>query len=198
MPDRVDQRALGTVAYRKPGLVMLMLRDHLIGPETMDRAMREYVRRWAFKHPTPGDWFRTIENVSGQDLAWYWRAFWYGDDVLDIGIDGVKMGKSEDGETVAQITLTRHTSVPFPVEIRLKLRDGTTQDVKLPVDIWSFGDHYEATVPVRGEVVGARLWPTGDIPDWNDGNDTWGDAPGKEAVHPETAAGLAPPIAQKP
>src|SRR5262245_11638221 len=68
-PDRIDTAALGAIGYRKPGAVLLALRDNVIGRETMDRAVREYARRWAFKHPTPADFFRTIENVSGADLS---------------------------------------------------------------------------------------------------------------------------------
>jgi hypothetical protein len=88
-PDHIEGAALGAIGYRKPGAVLLALRDNVVGRETMDRALREYVHRWAFKHPTPGDFFRTVENVSGQDLSWFWRGFFYSDDVLDIGIDSV-------------------------------------------------------------------------------------------------------------
>ena len=89
-PDHIEGAALGAIGYRKPGAVLLTLRDNVVGRETMDLALREYVRRWAYKHPTPGDFFRTMENVSGQDLSWFWRGFFYSDDVLDIGIDSVK------------------------------------------------------------------------------------------------------------
>ena len=82
-------RALGTTPTQA-GAVLITLRDHVVGRETMDLALREYVRRWAYKHPTPGDFFRTVENVSGQDLSWFWRGFFYTTDVLDIGIDSVK------------------------------------------------------------------------------------------------------------
>jgi hypothetical protein len=88
-PDHIDGAALGAIGYRKPGAVLLTLRDNVVGRETMDLALKEYVHRWAFKHPTPGDFFRTVENVSGQDLSWFWRGFFYSDDVLDIGIDSV-------------------------------------------------------------------------------------------------------------
>ena len=90
-PDRIDPDALGAIGYRKPGAVLLTLRDNVIGRDAMDRAMREYARRWVFKHPTPGDFFRTVENESGEDLSWFWNSFFYGTDVLDIAVDGVNM-----------------------------------------------------------------------------------------------------------
>jgi len=175
-PDHIAAAALGAIGYTKPGAVLLALRDNVVGRETMDRAMREYVRRWAFKHPTPGDWFRTIENVSGQDLAWFWRGFFYSTDVLDIGIDNV-VNSEQDGAQVAVVTLSKNTSILFPVSMRLALADGSMQDVHLPVDIWSRGNVFKATVAVKSAVMGARLWPDGAVPDWNAANDTWGTPP---------------------
>ncbi|MHB1861821.1 MAG: M1 family metallopeptidase [Gemmatimonadaceae bacterium] len=196
-PDRIDARALAAIGYRKPGAVLLALRDNVIGRETMDRAMREYVRRWAFKHPTPADFFRTVENVSGEDLSWFWHAFWYTTGVLDIGIDRVDM-RTVDGQRVADIVLTKHTSVPFPVTLRVKYADGSTQDFRFPVQVWNLGDHYTATVPARGDVVGVHLWPDPDVPDWNPANDVWGDAPAVDAGMPSTGGGLASPIGSRP
>ena len=196
-PDRVGPDALAAIGYRKPGAVLLALRDNVIGREAMDRAMREYVHRWAFKHPTPGDFFRTVENVSGEDLSWFWNAFFYGTGVLDIAIDGVSMRQSNQ-QTVAEVHLRRATNVPFPVTMRLKLNDGSTQDVKLPVEIWTRTDRYTALISVTHPVVGVRLWPDSHVPDWNSGNDVWGDAPLGDRFVVSTAGGLAAPIPPSP
>jgi Peptidase family M1 domain len=198
-PDHfADQDVLGVEGYQKPGAVLLALRDHVVGPESMDRAMREYVRRWAFKHPTPGDFFRTVENVAGKDLSWFWRSFFYTTDVLDIGIDSVSTKTGADGQLTASISLQRHTSVVFPVELRLALADGSTKDVHLPVDIWSRGMEFTAQVPVHAEVKGARLWPDrSSIPDMNPRNDTWGAPPAADPPHPATRGGLAPQISAR-
>jgi hypothetical protein len=196
-PDRIDAAALGAIAYRKPGATLLTLRDAVVGRETMDRAMREYARRWAFKHPTPGDFFRTVENVSGEDLSWFWNSFFYGTSVLDIAIDGVSM-RQGGGESVAEIHVRRVTSMPFPVTLRLKFNDGSTQDVKLPVEIWTRSDRYTAVLPVTRPVVGARLWPDAHVPDWNSSNDTWGDPPPPDRPSPSTVGGIVPPIPAAP
>jgi hypothetical protein len=172
-PDRIDARGLGALGYRKPAAVLLALRDNVVGRTTFDRAFREYTQRWAFKHPSPADFFRTIENVSGMDLGWYWRAFWYSSDVLDIGIDNVAM-RQQQGQNTAVIALRRNTPVPFPIRLRLLFRDNTTQDVAMPVEIWSQGERIEAVLAVKAPVIGARLWPEGVVPDWNSTNDAWG------------------------
>jgi hypothetical protein len=227
-PDHIDGAALGAIGYRKPGAVLLTLRDNVVGRETMDLALKEYVHRWAFKHPTPGDFFRTMENVSGADLSWFWRGFFYSDDVLDIGIDSVAnhaglqqiasavrsaMGPAtrtadssvapvaaggaggapaDPRDRTAVIYLRRNTSIVFPVTLRLKLSDGSTQDVSLPVDIWARSREFAATVAVKSAVVGARLWTDPFVPDWNTSNDTWGTPPpGAGTAGPATTGGLS-------
>jgi aminopeptidase N len=196
-PDRIDPAALAAIGYRKPGAIMLALRDNVIGKEAMDRAMREYARRWAFKHPTPADFFRTVENVSGEDLSWFWNAFFYETDVLDIALDGVTM-RQANGQSVAEIHLRRVTSVPFPVTMRLKFNDASTQDVKVPVEVWARANRYTVLVQVSRPVVGARLWPDPHVPDWNPSNDVWGDAPPGDRNAVSTSGGIVPPIPASP
>jgi hypothetical protein len=196
-PDRIDASALGAIGYRKPGAVLLALRDNVVGRETMDRAMREYARRWAFRHPTPADFFRTIENVAGEDLSWFWNAFFYGTDVLDIAIDGVST-RQANGASIAVINLRRATTVPFPVHMRLKFNDQSTRDVRLPVEIWGRGGRYTAEIPIERPLIGVRLWPDPSVPDWNGSNDVWGDPPPRGRPAASTAGGLVPAIPPSP
>jgi peptidase M1-like protein len=196
-PDRVPPEALGAIGYRKPAAVLLALRNHVVGRAAFDRAFREYATAWAFKHPTPGDFFRSIESSTGEDLAWFWRGFFYTNDVLDIGIDSAST-ISRDGQSVAMIQLRRHTSIPFPVEMRLKLTDGSTVDLKLDVDIWYLGESYTAAIPVRAPLAGVRLWPDGTVPDFNSSNDTWGSAPPEDKMGTVTAGGLVSSMSTQP
>ena len=184
-PDNIDASALGAIGYRKPAIVLLTLRNHVVGPDLFDSAFREYTRTWAFKHPTPGDFFRSIENSAGEDLSWFWHSFFYTTDVLDIGIEGVST-RSSEGQTFAVIVLRRTTSIPFPVRLRVAYADGTTQDFSLPVNIWARGNRFEAVLPVRGPVTGVRLWPDPSVPDWNPSNDTWGSPPPANPTRPVT------------
>src|SRR5439155_654567 len=73
----VESRDLAWTAYQKPALMLTILRDAVLGRDAFERALREYVRRWSFRHPQPADFFRTIENVSGTDLDWFWRGWVY-------------------------------------------------------------------------------------------------------------------------
>jgi hypothetical protein len=184
-PDNIDPAGLGAIGYRKPAAVLLTLRNQVIGAAAFDSAFRTYIRSWTFKHPTPGDFFRSIENSTGEDLSWFWRGFFYSTDVLDIGIDSVSTRTSE-GQTLATVALRRNTSIPFPVRLRLAYSDGTTQDFSLPVNIWARGDRFDAVLAVKGRVIGARLWPDPSVPDWNHTNDTWGSPPAGNPPGPVT------------
>jgi hypothetical protein len=183
--DNIPASALGAIGYRKPAVLLLMLRNQIVGPELFDAAFREYIRRWAFKHPTPGDFFRTIENATGHDLSWYWRGFWYTTDLLDVGIDSVAQ-RQQDGQNLAVVSLHRARSIVFPVRLRLKYVNGTTGDFSLPANIWANGDHFDAVIAVPAQVIGARLWPDPSVPDWNHSNDSWGDAPQSDSLRPVT------------
>ena len=80
----------GPNAYSKPATGLNILRETIMGRELFDFSFREYAHRWAFKHPTPADLFRTMEDASGEDLDWFWRGWFYGIDPCDIAIDTVK------------------------------------------------------------------------------------------------------------
>ena len=80
----------GANAYDKVATGLNILRETIIGRKLFDHAFREYARRWAFKHPTPADFFRTIEDVTGEDLDWFWRGWFYSTEHCDIAIDTVK------------------------------------------------------------------------------------------------------------
>jgi len=82
----------GPNAYTKPATGLNILRETIMGRELFDYSFKEYARRWAFKHPTPADLFRTMEDASAEDLDWFWRGWFYGIEPCDISIDSVKHG----------------------------------------------------------------------------------------------------------
>ncbi|MDG2396718.1 MAG: M1 family metallopeptidase [Flavobacteriaceae bacterium] len=99
-PENVYQ--LGPNAYGKPAAALNILRETVMGSELFDYAFKKYAQRWMFKHPTPEDFFRTMEDASGVDLDWFWRGWFYSTDVVDIGIKNFKRFyiSSEPGEIV--------------------------------------------------------------------------------------------------
>jgi hypothetical protein len=90
MTNSENIQRFGPNAYAKPATALNILRETVMGRELFDYAFKTYSRRWAFKHPTPTDFFRTMEDASAVDLDWYWRGWFYGTDPVDISIDSVK------------------------------------------------------------------------------------------------------------
>ncbi|MEJ7626132.1 MAG: M1 family metallopeptidase [Ferruginibacter sp.] len=106
----------GPNAYSKPATALNILRETIMGRELFDFSFREYARRWAFKHPTPADLFRTMEDASGEDLDWYWRGWFYGTDACDISLDTVKWSNlSSEGVTVRKNDFTSSQPVSKPL-----------------------------------------------------------------------------------
>lgn len=95
MTNSENIERFGPNAYSKPATALNILRETIMGRELFDYAFKEYARRWAFKHPTPADLFRTMEDASGEDLDWFWRGWFYTTDPCDISLDAVKFAKAD-------------------------------------------------------------------------------------------------------
>lgn len=167
---------LGSLAYIKPSIMLLTLRSQVLDSAVFDRAMQEYVKRWAFKHPYPADFIRTIEDVSGRDLAWFWRGWIFTTAALDLGIESVTQRVQGSGN-VARVTLRNQGQQVMPVRLSLTLRDGSIQDVRLPVEIWYGGDRYVAVISTGSPVASATIDRDGMLPDVNPANNGWKAAP---------------------
>jgi len=90
MSDNIRQSEFGPNAYTKPSAALTLLRETVMGPELFDKAFKEYAQRWAFKHPKPADFFRSMEDASAVDLDWFWRGWFYSVDNVDVEVAEVK------------------------------------------------------------------------------------------------------------
>jgi aminopeptidase N len=168
--DRI-RGSLSVTAYTKPGLGLILLRDQIIGPERFDSAFREYIRRWAYKHPTPADFFRTIEDGVGEDLSWFWRSWFYTTERLDLAVDSVAFVDSA-GQFASRVYLSA-ASMPMPVELTLRMDDGSSQHLSLPVEIWYGGNQHRVDVPGPRRVIGATVDARSRYPDVRRENNSW-------------------------
>ena len=166
-PDRIRSQALGWLAYRKPAKGLLLLRNQIVGPERFDAAFRAYIERWAFKHPQPADFFRTIEDVTGEDLDWFWRGWFYTTGQFDQALTALAV---EDGRAVA--TVENRGELVLPTAVEFTFADGTTQTVVIPAEGYFSADQAGAFVPLNGRtLVSARINASGDYPDDNPADD---------------------------
>jgi len=98
MTNSEQLKQFGNNAYAKPATAMNILRETVMGPELFDKSFKTYAERWAFKHPEPADFFRTMEDASAVDLDWFWRGWFYGIDRVDVTVENVKWYKVRDTE----------------------------------------------------------------------------------------------------
>jgi hypothetical protein len=165
----VEVRDLFWIGYQKPALMMHTLRYEVLGKDRFDAAFREYIRAWAFKHPTPADFFRMMRDESGMDLDWFWRDWIFTTSRLDQSVDSV--GTRADGGV--NVYLSNRATMVMPAELRLTFDDGTSSTVKLPVEMWNLGDRFTYHVPQRKRVARAEVDPRRVLPDIERTNNVW-------------------------
>ncbi len=100
----------GNNAYAKPAAALSILRETIMGPELFDYAFKEYAQRWAFKHPSPADFFRTMEDASAVDLDWFWRGWFYTTDHVDVSVENVKWYRMASNQKGFENEVTASTS----------------------------------------------------------------------------------------
>jgi len=170
-PDAMDFPSVG-LYYSKTALGLDILRNDVLGADRFDYAFRTYIKNWAFKHPWPDDFFRTMNNAAGEDLNWFWKEWFYTNGTLDQAVSSVKYvdDKPENG---ALITISNLGQMVLPVSVEVKQQNGDSSVVHLPVEIWQrSGDwtfRYNSTTPVTS----VEIDPEHHFPDANRKNNIW-------------------------
>lgn len=177
-PDNMKESNIGVLAYYKPGMGMGILRESILGPEKFDKAFKTYIERWAFKHPTPWDFFHTMENVSGEELNWFWRGWFINKWKIDQAVKNVKYVNG-DFKNGAQITVENLGQLPMPTTVQVKFKDGTDQIIKLPVEIWKRNKDWTFKLNSSKEIGEVKLDPKSEIPDTDPKNNSWSSAGAK-------------------
>jgi aminopeptidase N len=171
--DRIAPEALGQVAYAKPATGLYLLRHEIVDSSRFDAAFREYIRRWAYKHPTPADFFRSMEDALGEDLSWFWRGWFYRTDVVDLAVDSVRTRRDSSGTTFTGIFLASPGGLPMPVDLRLGFADGSAQSVRLPVEIWYEGNRFVYVRSFPSDLVRVEIDSEKQLPDVRRANNAW-------------------------
>lgn len=167
-PDRTQSNNLGMVAYMKPALGLMMLREYVLGPERFDKAFRSYIKTWAYKHPQPSDFFNHMENVSGENLDWFWKGWFYSNANIDLAVNGVYPYGAN-----YVVSLSNLGEMPMPVWLEITYEDGEKERRMLPVEIWFKGNQWNHLLRVDKKVVAVEIDPDKVITDVNSGNDKW-------------------------
>lgn len=159
--DSYSTKLLHPVNYFKGAYGMVLLRDDILGPRRFDSAFRKYIRDWAFKHPSPSDFFREIESEGGEDLSWFWRGWYFNNWKYDVAVDKIS------GSTV---TISNRGQLVLPTTVQVNFKDGTNTRIKLPVEVWMTKGTYTWTLQNPSGVASVIVDPDHVLPDDNRGN----------------------------
>ncbi|MDR0786687.1 MAG: M1 family metallopeptidase [Gemmatimonadota bacterium] len=157
-----------TASYDKPGTLLNTLHG-LLGEEVFLKAYREFLNRWKWKQAYPWDLWNTFEDVSGQDLGWFWTSWYETTGVLDQAVESVTTGA--DGSS--RIVIRSLGQNPMPTQLTIDLADGSVVERTIPVERW-FGGIERNTVTVPGRVTRVRIDAAELFPDINRENNVWG------------------------
>lgn len=171
-PQNMRERHIGYLAYYKPAYALRILREEIIGPERFDVAFRKYIEYWAYKHPTPNDFFRTIENETGENLNWFWRGMFKHNWQMDQGIAEVRYVEL-DASKGALITVENLGKLPMPVEVEAITESGKKITSKLPVEVWERNRVWTFKLNSTEKLTSVRLDPRNVYPDINPENNSW-------------------------
>jgi len=171
-PANLKEANTGTLLYYKPSAGLILLREQILGPDRFDRAFKTYIERWAYKHPTPDDFFRTMENVSGETLQWFWRGWFVNNWRLDVAVNDVKY-VNDDPKQGSLITITNMDKMAMPVTLEIKTKSGTTSRITYPVEIWERFNTRTFKYPSTEELESVTYDPDNVMPDYNPANNVW-------------------------
>ena len=149
------------ISYFKGAYGMVLLREQILGPQRFDWAFRKYIRDWAFKHPSPADFFREMQSEGGEDLNWFWRGWYLHNWIYDVAVDRI------DGPSV---TLRNRGQLVLPTPVEVTLQDGSKTRFTLPVETWLTQGVYTWTAESGSPIASVTVDPDHVLPDDNRAN----------------------------
>jgi hypothetical protein len=171
-PQAMRERNIGTLVYYKPAYALQLLREEIIGSERFDNAFRTYIKNWAYKHPTPYDFFRTIENETGENLHWFWRGMFYNNWQMDQAISEVRYVEMDPSKG-AYVTVQNLQKLAMPLEVEATTESGKRIQVKLPVEIWERNSSWTFKLHSTEKIKQIKIDPRDIYPDINPENNVW-------------------------
>ena len=171
-PDVLQEKNIGTELYSKPGYALTLLRTQILGEDRFDYAFKKYIRDWKYKHPTPWDFFRSIENGAGEDLAWFWKGMFLENYKFDQAVSKVEY-INNDAKNGALITIENLDQLAMPVVIEYTTKTGVTERKKLPIEIWQNNAIWKFKINTTEEIQKVVIDPDHAFPDMNSANNIW-------------------------
>ena len=172
LPDALKEFNIGSSLYAKPGYALGLLRKEVLGTERFDYAFRTYIRRWAFKHPSPYDFFRTMENAGGENLGWFWKGMFLENYKLDQSIRKVTY-VNDDAAQGALVTIDNLEQMAMPVILQYQVESGKSDTIRIPVEIWQNNSSWVVKLSSTEKIKSVTIDPGKVFPDINYANNIW-------------------------
>lgn len=171
-PDVIPGNEVYTVQYQKVAYLLTLLREHILSKEQFDSAFRRYISNWAYKHPTPWDFFSSINNSTGEDLNWFWKSMFLENYKLDQQVNKVtNPAKGQSGKALIVVENMEEAAMPLLIEITFE--NGNKEFHNFPVEIWEQGSVYKFVPDSDGAISKVAIDPNGVFPDMNISNNIW-------------------------
>ncbi len=170
--DMVAETYRHPISYFKSAFGLVLLREQIIGPERFDPAFRSYIATWAYKHPSPSDFFRFMESATGEDLGWFWRGWYQHNWPLDLAVQAATYTHGDFRQGV-DVTVANLQPLVLPATLQVTFTDGSQRDVRVPWETWQQHRSYVVHVDGKQPVKSVTIDPGHALPDVARGNNTW-------------------------
>jgi len=170
--DAISEKYRHPVSYFKTALGLVLLREQILGPQRFDWAFRRYISNWSFRHPSPSDFFRSMNSAAGEDLDWFWRGWFMHNWQLDMAVQAVN-SVDNDSFQGSEIIVASLDKLVLPATMEINFHDGSSQRMRLPVEIWM--QKPTRTIQIGGSklIDSVTIDPDAVIPDRDRSNNVW-------------------------
>jgi hypothetical protein len=170
--DAIREKYRHPITYFKSAFGLRMLRENILGPQRFDFAFRKFIADWAYKHPSPSDFFRAMSSEGGEDLDYFWRGWYFNNWTLDLAVTDAKYVDGDAAKGV-QVTVENHGQLVVPAVLEVVLKDGSKVQIAVPAETWIQNATHTFTVPTTQPVVSATVDPGHVLPDMDRSNNTF-------------------------
>ncbi|HEY4155008.1 MAG TPA: M1 family metallopeptidase [Puia sp.] len=162
--DAISEKYRHPVTYYKTAFGLVLLREQILGKDRFDYAFRKYIQAWAYKHPRPDDFFRSMENAAGEDLSWFWKEWFYNNWEFDPAIAGAAYTGNGYAKGV-DIRIVNKKRMVLPLTLELKYRNGTSSRKTIPVEAWLLQRQISVHEDLSSPLASVSIDPDAALPD---------------------------------
>jgi len=162
--DAIPEHYRHPITYFKSAFGLTLLREDILGPQRFDFAFRKFIRDWAFKHPSPSDFFRAMQSEGGEDLSYFWRGWYFNNWQLNMAVTAVTPVDPADPAKGVKVTIANLGQLVLPATLRVELAGGSHVDVSVPAETWMQNTSHTFTVATPGAATSVTLDPEHVVP----------------------------------